>query len=456
MPTLSEIYNLLPAAKLIDKKTINNQTTADIIQQVLTQHELNKNDARKIAHLFDYGNVYATSQAIWDFLKYKVPYKVEPSSFQSTKTLSRFIYDAKNNTGKNDCKHFSNFTGAILDALGYSFKYRFAGYSSYSKNPTHVYVVAYDDSNNEILIDAVINGFDLEKPFKIKIDKKPSNKKNMSLYSLSGIDENEEIGNIFKKAKGVVKKAGAAVKKGAQAVTKPIATAAKAVAKPIAAAAKTIKQGALTVGLAVPRNAFLLLIRFNVHGWATGLNKMSWERLKWWKDIFGGNRTDLQNAIKAGAKNKRILGLKDNDFLVPESVGAIGVEPVTVTSALATATPIIVKVTNLLKEAEKISDSALKIKTSVDKTTDAVKKGNEAFKALTGKNVSDVLFKKEEGKSSDTSQLTKNDFTTPTDAEALKVAAAIVKQPAKPINKTLLIGGGIAALAAVYFMTKKR
>jgi hypothetical protein len=436
MSNLNDIYKLLPPAKLIDKKTIDNQSTADIIQQVLTQHQLNKKDAKKIAYLFDMGNLYATCQAIWDFLKYKVPYNVEPSSFQSTKTLSRFIFDAKNNTGKNDCKHFANFTGSILDALGYDFKYRFAGYSSYSKSPTHVYVVALDDNKNEILIDAVINGFDLEKPFKIKIDKKP---KNMSLYSLSGIEEGEEIGGLFSKAKNAVKKA----------VTK--------VAQPIKAVAQKVKQGALTVSLAIPRNAFLLLVRFNVHGWATGLQKMSWEKLKWWSDWFGGNRTDFQNAINLGAKNKRILGLNYNDYLVPESVGMIGVEPVTVTTALASATPIIVKVSSLLKEAEKISDAALKIKTNVDKTTDAIKKGDAAFKALTGKSASDIIFKKDAGKEAGTSQLKPNDFSTPSDAEALNVAKGLLKDsPAKPMNKTLLIGGGLAAVAALYFFTKKK
>ena len=436
MSNLNDIYKLLPPAKLIDKKTIDNQSTADIIQQVLTQHQQNKKDAKKIAYLFDMGNLYATCQAIWDFLKYKVPYNVEPSSFQSTKTLSRFIFDAKNNTGKNDCKHFANFTGSILDALGYDFKYRFAGYSSYSKSPTHVYVVALDDNKNEILIDAVINGFDLEKPFKIKIDKKP---KNMSLYSLSGIEEGEEIGGLFSKAKNAVKKA----------VTK--------VAQPIKAVAQKVKQGALTVSLAIPRNAFLLLVRFNVHGWATGLQKMSWDRLKWWADWFGGNRTDLQNAINLGAKNKRILGLNYNDYLVPESVGMIGVEPVTVTTALASATPIIVKVSSLLKEAEKISDAALKIKTNVDKTTDAIKKGDAAFKALTGKSASDIIFKKDAGKEAGTSQLNQSDFSTPSDAEALNVAKGLLKDsPAKPMNKTLLIGGGLAAVAALYFFTKKK
>ena len=437
MPSLSEVYALLPAAKLIDKKTINNQTTADIIQQVLSQHQANKENAQKIAFMFDCGNLYATCQCIWDFLKYKVPYNVEPSTFQSTKTLSRFIFDAKNNSGKNDCKHFANFTGAILDALGYKFKYRFAGYSNYSKSPTHVYVVALDDTNNEILIDAVINGFDIEKPFKIKIDKKPSN--SMSLYSLSGIEDNEEIGGLFSKAKAAVKKVAAKV------------------AQPIKTIANKVKQGALTVSLAIPRNAFLLLVRFNVHGWATGLNKMSWEKLKWWSEWVGGNRTDLQNAIKLGAKNKRIFGLNYNDYLSPESVGMIGVEPVTITAALASATPIIIKVTDLLKEAEKISDAALKIKSNVDKTTEAVKKGDQAFKALTGKSVSDIVFKQDAGKSAGSSELKPTDFNTPTDQEALNVAKGLLKDsPAKPMNKTLLIGGGIAAIAALYFFTKKK
>jgi hypothetical protein len=441
MVDLNEVYSLLPKAKLIDKKTINNQTTADIIKQVLTQHELNKFDAKKIAHLFDFGNVYETSQAIWNFLKYKVKYSVEPANFQSTKTLSRFIYDAINNTGKNDCKHFANFTGAILDALGYKFKYRFAGYSRYSKNPTHVYVVALDENENEILIDAVINGFDIEKPFQIKIDKKP---KNMSLYSLSGIDENAEINGIFKKAKAAAKK-----------VTKTATSAVKKVTKPIVQAAKVVKQGALTVGLSIPRNAFLLLLRFNVHGWATGLSKMSWERLKWWSDSFGGNRTDLQKAINAGAKNKRILGINYNDFLVPESVGAIGVEPVSVTAALASAAPIISKVSNLLKEAEKISDTALNIKSQVSKTTDAINRGNNTFKSLTGKSVSDVIFKKESGQTAQTSILNTSDFKTPTDNEAMKVANAALNTNKPAINKNLILIGG-AGLAALFLLSKKR
>ena len=435
MVDLKTLYKKLPPAKVNDKKTMDNQTTSDIINQVLLQHKLNRADAKKIAHYFDTGNAYSTCQAIWDFLKYKVKYSIEPSSYQSTKTLSRFIYDALHNTGKNDCKHFAGFTGAILDALGYNFAYRFAGYSKYHKYPTHVYVVCYDSIGNEIIIDAVINGFDLEKPYTIKIDK------NMALYQLSGL-EDAEVGGILSKAKNAVKKAATGVKQ-----------AAKSVAKPVVQAAKAVKQGALTVSLAIPRNAFLLLVRFNVHGWATGLNKMSWDKLKWWSEWFGGNRTDLQNAIKAGAKNKRILGINYNDYLVPESVGAIGVEPVTVTAALASATPIIVKVADVLKEAEKISDTVNKVTTTVNKTQDAINKGNAAFKSLTGKSVSDVIFKKDSGKTADTSQLTAGDFSTPTDSEAMAVANSVAKSKPMDNKNLLLIGGG--ALALIFLLKKK-
>jgi hypothetical protein len=426
MVTLDEVYKLLPKAENKKRLTKANQSTRDIINQVLEQHAQNVNQAKKIAHLFDAGNAYGTCQNIWNFLKFEVPYRVEPSSSQTTKTLSRIIYDAKYNTGANDCKHYSGFTGAILDALGYNFIYRFAGYSNYYNMPTHVYCVC-KDGTNKIYVDAVISGFDVEKPYKLKIDK---NKKDMSLYKLSGIDDMLMIepqvgGNLLNKVKSTVKKAG----------------------KSIVSAAKTVKQGALTVGLAIPRNAFLLLLRFNVHGWATGLNKIGWNDLKWWTNL-GGNRTDLQNAVKDGAKKKRILGLDDADTLV-----GIG-EPVTITTALTTAAPIIIKVQDVLDKAEKLSKAAEGIKDSVSKTKDAVKKADSGFKALTGKSVTDILFKKEQGQSGAKNSLNTSDFSTPTDAQATAVATALVSP--KGIDKKLILIGGAGLLAAAYLFTKKR
>lgn len=446
---VKEVYKLLPKAKLENKKTVATQTTTDIINQVLEQHNINKVEAQKIAHLFDCGNLYDTSLEIWSFLKYKIPYSVEPGEYQSTKTISRFLYDAMNGTGKNDCKHFSNFTASILDALGYNFVYRFAGYSNYDNYPTHVYVVAKDGSS-EVLIDAVINGFDIEKKYNFKIDKKIN--KNMSLYKLSGFDyenNHHQIGGLFDK----VKQFGNWVKEKAVDVK-------NAAAEGI----NVVKNSALTVGLAVPRNAFLGLVRLNVRGWATGLDKMSWEKLSWWKDWFGGNRTDLQNAINAGKKNKRIFGVNDN-----EQLHYMG-EPVTVASLLASSAPIISKVVTVLDEAKKISDMVEGVTSKVESTKSLIKKANNGFKKTTGIDVANVIFKKEEGVNINTTTLTPGMFKTPTNNEAMQITTMVLDGKAVPMNtsislsndvfrnknnkKALLIGG--AALAALFILNEKR
>lgn len=419
---LNDVYKLLPKAKNISRLTKMNQSTNDIINQVLSQHKLNVSQAKLIAHLFDTGDAYGTCHNIWNFLKYQVPYKVEPSRSQTTKTLSRIIYDAKYNTGANDCKHYSGFTGAILDALGYNFTYRFAGYSDYLNVPTHVYVVC-NDGKNKIYVDAVISGFDIEKPYKLKIDKK------MSLYQLSGFEESE-IGSLRKRVSNAAQKI-------------------KNTAKKVADGAKAVKQGALTLGLAIPRNAFLLLLRFNVNGWATGLSKMSFDQLKWWMQ-FGGNRTELMSAIKVGASKKRIFGIEDSDTLV-----GIG-EPVTISTALATAAPIIAKVQSFLKKAEDLSNKAEGIKGKFNKTKEAVDKAKNNFEQITGKKVNDMLYKKEAGMTGSKNSISPSDLSVPTDTQAQAVAEKLVAPPKKAINnKMLLIGGGALVAAAILFSKRR-
>lgn len=426
MVYLDDVYKLLPAAKNNRVLTKRSQTTRDIINQVLTQHPENVKQAKKIAHLFDTGEAYGTCQNIWNFLKYQVPYKVEPSSEQTTKTLSRIVYDAKFNTGKNDCKHYSSFTGAILDCLGYDFTYRFAGYSNYINMPTHVYCVC-NNGSNKIYIDAVISGFDVEKPYKLKIDKKIKNK-TMSLYQLSGVEDQIMIG--AKKRKKILPKI-------------------KNIGKNIVTAAKKIKQGAVTVNLAPVRGAFLTLILFNVHGWATGLSKMSMDQLKFWKSL-GGDRTKLMDAIKKGAKRKRILGLDNEDMM-----SGIG-EPVTIAGALTGAAPIIIKIQSLLDKAEKISKATEGITSTVSKTADAVKKADAGFKALTGKSVSDVIFKKQDGVESDKNSLSASDITPVSDKDANAIANTMINPPSKGIDKKFLYIGGAGLLAAAFLFSKRK
>jgi hypothetical protein len=445
MISLDKVYKLLPPVNNKKVMTKESQTTKDIIEQVLEQHKLNVKDAKKIAHLFDAGNAYGTCSNIWDFLKYKVPYKVEPSEKQTTKTLSRILYDAKRGAG-NDCKHYSGFAGAVLDALGYKFKYRFTGYSDYINTPTHVYCVCVENGNT-VIIDAVINGFDIEKPYKLKIDKK------MSLYKLSGIDyDTQQIGFL-----SFIKKT---VDRGFAFVNKNVPVL-KKVADVAGDVAQKIKDVAFTTSFAIPRNAIILLMRYNVKGWATGLKNKTFNDLEWWSKFFGGERPKLMDAIKDGAKKPRIMGIDDNEMMYPSQVGGIG-EPLTISAALASAAPILVKINSILEGAEKVAAKTQGIVNKATTTANTVTNAVNNFQKATGIDVKDVIWKKDAGVEANKNGLTKADLKPVDDATAQKVALEITQQRGQQAgflpkldNKMLLIGGGLA-LAGIYFATKKR
>jgi hypothetical protein len=375
------------------------------------------------------------------------------------------LYDAMTGKG-NDCKHMANFTGAVLQACGYNnWCYRFAGYSKYINVPTHVYCYAKDD-DGLIYIDAVINGFDLEKPFVLKIDKKINNK-DMSLYKLSGFDnEISGLSDIWNKGKQKVKQASNFVKETADQAANKAKAAAKQAAEYTKKEAERVKnqvlQGAKTVSLKIPRNAFLLLLRFNVHGWATGLKNKTFGELGWWSDDWGGNRTDLLNAIKAGSKNKRILGFDYDDTIYPSMVGAIG-EPVTIATALATATPIIIKITDILDKAQKAGEKAEGFKKAAegltkkaDSIADTVRDAKNGFEKATGQKVEDILWKKDAGTTGSKNSLTAADLkeTTPQDAQRVADALTGNKKGINLDTKTMLLIGG-AGLALLLILKRK-
>jgi hypothetical protein len=434
MVTAKNVYAHLPKVDGLSRLTKQSQSTKDIIDQVLSQHTENRKQAKKIAYLFDGGSAYETAKNIWNFLKYEVPYSVEASNKQSTKTLSRIVYDAIKND-KNDCKHYAGFTGSILEALGYPFKYRFAGYSEYINVPTHVYCVT-----GNTVCDAVLNSFDTEKPYKLKIDK------DMSLYKLSGVEDSAQVGSWFSDAGSAIKKA--ADKAGD--IVRPIADK-------VGDVAKDIVHKAATLGLAVPRNAFLLLLRFNVHGWATGLQNKTFDDLHWWADDWGGNRTELMDAIKAGAKEARVLGLQDVDVLHPALVGFIG-EPVTIASALVTATPIIVKVSNILDTAESVSNKVNNVVDKAKQTKETVEKAKSNFEDLTGKKVTDIVWQKQTGATGAKNSLSKKDLQPVSNTTATRIAQKLLgMKTAEPIinTKTILIVGGVGLVTFLALKNKK-
>lgn len=366
-----------------NKKIIStNQSTNDIIQAIIKQHISNRKDAKNIAKYFQADNARDTAYNIFEFCKKNIPYKVESGFGQSVKTLGRILYDAKNGTGYNDCKAYATFAGNICEALQIPFVYRFAGYKG--KDLTHTYCVV-KSGENEIVIDPVLSYFDTEKPYKNKVDKKI-----MALYQVSGIPEEQgttpNITDTFYDTRGTSVLANYVAGDFVAGGDFVGVTKAGKILRKVASGAKKAVQVVKTASLTIPRNAFLLLVKENVFGLGTKINELADKKgfagLEFWYKL-GGDRTALTRIAKEGAGKKRILGFEQE---MTTSSGTIIGEVVAVTTAVASATPIIIIVKGVLKEA-----GLLDAKEEVN-YGEIAKKGVELFKAATGSAPQDVRY----------------------------------------------------------------
>lgn len=333
-------------------KLTESQSTNDIIKEILAAHKKYASDYDKIAPQFWRGSVRASCKYVFNFLKQNVKYRIEPDTRQSVKSPAAIIATGANG-GYNDCKHYSLFFAGLLDAWKRSgkkinFCYRFANYRLLDNKPHHVFVVV-NPGGSEIWCDAVLNSFDEKKQYINKIDKKP-----MALYSISGVDCEScedsyglpEIGapKFLQK-----KKAGKAKRQARRQARRSGVNC-------------TGKRGAkIAPPLIAARKAFLLLVRLNVKKFAVKLyNRM--QNPSQANEIFtkwcglGGNAAVLRrNVEKAYAKYKRKRG-----------IGVIGVvDPITITSAIAAATPVIAVLAKFLKpeaaeEIEEVSEAIQK------------------------------------------------------------------------------------------------
>jgi hypothetical protein len=101
--------------------------------------------------------------------------------------------------------------------------------------------------------------------------------------------------------------------------------------------------------LAVPRTAFLGLIRLNVRGLATRLsnaNKKDPAKVKAMWLRLGGDPNKFVDAFTKGATKRRLLGTEEMEFLAINGVG----EPTTAAALLASAAPIVAVVAKFLKD----------------------------------------------------------------------------------------------------------
>lgn len=185
---------------LNDKKIINyHQSTKNIIDAILKQHQLSAKDYDNIYLYFYDKSFINVANKIFNYIKKNIKYVVEPENLQTIKTPAAILATGK--TTGSDCKNYSLFFAGILDAYrrntGNNFElvYRFSCYDD-SKIPEHVFVVINPNTDNEIYCDAVLNYFNEYKQPTYYKDKKINN---MALMSLSGFTPKQinDVKNVW-------------------------------------------------------------------------------------------------------------------------------------------------------------------------------------------------------------------------------------------------------------------
>ena len=146
---------------------------------------------------------------------------------------------------------------------------------------------------------------------------------------------------------------------------------------------KNILKALKTVGLVIPRKAFLALVALNVRGLAKSLSVFSDAELnKLWVKKFGGKLKVLKNAIKSGKKKKPLLGaskkvkaIKGIGYVFDEQQGGIGDGGVSVGAILISAAPILLVIVKAIANKTKGSDAEKEILTMVPGLVDAATGG---------------------------------------------------------------------------------
>jgi len=129
-------------AKLVKRAIVNSTAAAD-----------------EIAHQFDSKYIDDVCRNIYNFCRSRMPYKKEGAKLQTSKELPVIMHNLDKKMF--DCKHYATFAACILHALDIPFKLKLISQNYYDKEPTHVYVIAYDNGV-PIVVDPCISRFNDE------------------------------------------------------------------------------------------------------------------------------------------------------------------------------------------------------------------------------------------------------------------------------------------------------
>lgn len=254
-----------PAFQGIDvvyKSQADNKDIRDLLVNLVPQA---KAQMKEFSKTFRGRNSKETCKKIFDYIKNNFTY-VADGGEQIIKLPSALL---KKRVG--DCKSYSLFTASILENLKIPYKFVYTSYNS-NPIPQHVYVVTEDGC----IIDAVYGIFNKEK--------KPTYRytQDMNVRYMAGIGCTDCGGGC---GVGAIN-----LKSTLQKAKTSVQTAVK-------------KTGAslVTGSLAGGRLLFLTMVKKNLDGFATKLQKVDTNKLKTSWEKAGGNYSTLVSAIKEGA-----------------------------------------------------------------------------------------------------------------------------------------------------------
>jgi len=383
-----------------DKKLIvRRQDSFQIIDEIMRVHRLSADQYDRIADKYWTGDVYGTGRKLFEFLKLNVPYNEEGMYKQSVKHPAAIIAEAPHKGG--DCKHYASYIVGVTDALrrkGYPISsfYRFGAYNLNEPDaPGHVFAVLIDENGREIWADPVLPQYNVRHPRYINNwDKYPTGVKVGAigaLYEISGIQQGRELegGGHEYVSLGNIHHDGERNRDwlhqwygdgGGDAMGKAKKKKHHRLKIRIPKVKLKIQPGQFLKKFlgAVPRNAFLALMKVNALSLATDLaaaaNKGHKSKIDaFWKKV-GGNPNKLHTAINQGVGHynsihkahqvSHMAGLVDNNLYGPlfrayvaepqsdqeAAIGVAGGDDAAEGGLLAAAAPLMVEFNKLLKE----------------------------------------------------------------------------------------------------------
>lgn len=364
--------------KHIPKQVIvnNRYATNQELQNVIVKNFLNAvNEVKPFAQDFKGNTVLRTCENIFNFLSANINYKSDGKYLQNNRLPSNFL-----KTKSGDCKSYALFTAAILYVIygqSVTILLKLVCFDNY-KVPSHIYVEVVDNHSNAITIDATIPYFNKESKFISFKYINPINGKQTPMKVITSINGNPInhnpinyddyqpfIYNIPVSQNETTNVDYKIIEKNGEAYSLPIngelfnklkAKAQKLVESAKETAAEALKNGK-TIVLAPARGAFLALVALNVHNLASIIynsvqqgSRNYIQNTAKYKDLwlkFGGNWEQFVKVVNEGRQKKPLFGVEGTPIN----------EPITVASAIAAATPIIIAIVKLIKEIKNDKDS---------------------------------------------------------------------------------------------------